>query len=63
MPRRIAVSTLNASTIDILNTIRENASIEYQNLVPVVTTETDIPKVGEVLFGYPAMYNPPITPF
>lgn len=57
MPRRIAVSTLNASTIDILNTIRENASIEYQNLVPVVTTETDIPKVGEVLFGYPAMAN------
>lgn len=57
MPRRIAVSTLNASTIDILNTIRENASIEYQNLVPAVTTETDIPKVGEVLFGYPAMAN------
>lgn len=57
MPRRIAVSTLNASTIDILNTIRENASIEYQNLVPVVETETDIPKVGEVLFGYPAMAN------
>lgn len=57
MPRRIAVSTLNASTIDILNTIRENASIEYQNLVSVVETETDIPKVGEVLFGYPAMAN------
>lgn len=57
MPRRIAVSTLNASTIDILNTIRANASIEYQNLVPEVTTETDIPKVGEVLFGYPAMAN------
>lgn len=57
MPRRVAVSTLNASTIDILNTIRENASLEYQNLVPVVATETDIPKVGEVLFGYPAMAN------
>ena len=34
MPRRISVSTLNASTVDILNTIRANASQEYQNLVP-----------------------------
>jgi len=57
MPRRVAVSTLNASTIDILNTIRANASYEYQQLVPAVTQEADIPKVGEVLFGYPALAN------
>lgn len=57
MPRRIAVSTLNASTIDILNTIRANASREYQELVPEVTQSTDIPRVGEVLQGYPAMAN------
>lgn len=57
MPRRISVSTLNASTMDILNTIRQNASMEYQNLVPEVTKETDIPKVGEVLYGYPALAN------
>ena len=57
MPRRIANSTLNASTIDILNVIRTNASLEYQNLVPVVTSEHDIPKVGEVLVGYPALAN------
>lgn len=57
MPRRIANSTLNASTIDILNVIRQNASLEYQNTVPAVTTETDIPKVGEVLMGYPALAN------
>ena len=57
MPRRIAVSTLNASTIDILNVIRANASLEYQSLVPSVETEADIPKVGEVLCGYPAMAN------
>ena len=30
MPRRIANSTLNASTIDILNVIRQNASLQYQ---------------------------------
>ena len=54
---RIAASTLNASTIDILNTIRDNASMQYQNLVPEVQTATDIPKVGEVLYGTPAMAN------
>lgn len=57
MPKRIANSTLNASSIDILNVIRQNASLEYQNTVPVVTTATDIPKVGEVLMGYPALAN------
>lgn len=57
MPKRVAVSTLNASTIDILNVIRQNATAEYQSLVPVVATEKDIPKVGEVLFGYPALAN------
>ncbi|HAE24460.1 MAG TPA: hypothetical protein DCG33_03885, partial [Prevotellaceae bacterium] len=57
MPKRIAISTLNASTIDILNVIRQNASLEYQQLVPEVTQATDIPKVGAVLMGYPAMAN------
>lgn len=57
MPRKVAVNTLNASTADILNTIRANASLEYQNLVPVVNTETDIPKVGQVIYGYPALAN------
>lgn len=57
MPRKPVVSTLNASTIDILNTIRDNASAEYQSMVPEVAKSTDIPKVGEVLVGYPAMAN------
>lgn len=57
MARKVAVSKLNASTIDILNVIRQNATAEYQSLVPVVETEIDIPKVGEVIFGYPALAN------
>ena len=57
MPRKVAVSTLNASTIDILNVIRDNASLAYQNSVPTVNTVTDIPKVGEVLYGTPAFAN------
>ena len=57
MPKRIAVSTLNASTIDILNTIRANASYEYQSLVPEITQANEIPRVGEILYGYPALAN------
>lgn len=57
MAKRIAISTLDASTMDILNVIRTNASYEYQQLVPEVATFNDIPKVGEVLYGYPALAN------
>ena len=61
MAKRVAVTNLNASTIDILNTIRMNASYEYQSLVPTVTQAEDIPKVGEVICGYPAMANQFLT--
>lgn len=57
MPRRIANSTLNASTIDILNVIRQNASYDYQQNVPKVKTVNDIPKVGEIIYGTPAFAN------
>lgn len=57
MARRIANSTLNATTMDILNVIRKNASYEYQQNVPVVQQETDIPRVGEVIYGTPAFAN------
>lgn len=57
MARRIANSTLNASTIDIMNVIRQNASYDYQQNVPAVAKESDIPKVGEVIYGTPAFAN------
>lgn len=57
MPKRIAISTLNASTIDILNVIRQNANAEYQSSVPEITSERDIPRVGEVIYGNPALSN------
>lgn len=57
MARRIANSTLNASTIDILNVIRQNASYDYQQNVPKVATVNDIPKVGEIIYGTPAFAN------
>lgn len=57
MPKRIAITNLNARTIDILNTIRANASMEYQSSVPVVTQERDIIGVGDSICGYPRMAN------
>ena len=57
MANKIAISNLNASTIDIINVIRQNASYEYQSKVPKVTKSTEIPKVGEVIYGTPAFAN------
>lgn len=57
MSRKPINSRLNASTIDIINVIRANASYEYQTLVPKVTKEQEIIKVGDVLQGYPALAN------
>lgn len=57
MARRIANSTLNASTMDILNVIRQNASYDYQQNVPEVRTVNEIPRVGEIIYGTPAFAN------
>lgn len=51
------VSTLDASTLDILNVIRANASYEYQSLVPSVTTASEVVKIGQTITGYPALAN------
>ena len=57
MPQRIPVNTLNASSQKILNTIRANAPMAYQNAVPVVEKTTDIPKVGDILYNDPSLAN------
>ena len=57
MPNRIGISKLNASTMDILNTIRANASATYQQYVPTITQANQITKIGDVLMGYPALAN------
>ena len=57
MAKKIVSTTLNATTLDILNVIRANASYDYQSQVPVVTKETDIPAVGEIIYGTPAIAN------
>nr|DAW58767.1 MAG TPA: Head protein [Caudoviricetes sp.] len=57
MAKRVVATSLMGSTIQILNTIRANASYEYQQNVPVIEKSVDIPKVGEVIYGNPAFLN------
>ena len=57
MAKRVAYSELSGSTLDILNVIRANASLEYQSAIPTITSEKDIPKVGEIIYGTPALAN------
>ena len=57
MSKKVALSNLNATTLDILNVIRANASYEYQQTIPVVHGEKDIRTVGELLTGAPALQN------
>lgn len=57
MAKRIAITQLNATTLDVLNVIRSNASPAYQDKVPAITNIKDLPKVGDVLYGYPALAN------
>ena len=57
MAQKIAVNSLNASTIDIMNVIRSNASFNYQGSVPTITSYAEIPVVGEVIYGTPALAN------
>lgn len=52
-----AKSTLQGRTIDILNIIRNNASMEYQGDIPVISDAADIPAVGQVIMGNPSRSN------
>ncbi len=57
MPTRVAVTNLQANTMDIVNTIRENASAAYRDTIPVVTTVHDLRAVGDYFMGYPQFAN------
>lgn len=55
--QKVAISTLNASTLDILNVIRQHASAEYQSKIPEITSANEVSKVGEVLYGNFSLSN------
>lgn len=58
MPIKPEVSTLNATSVDILNTIRANGTENYRNFVPYANPTTDsIKEIGQVIMQFPVLQN------
>ena len=60
MPTVPKTQTLNADGVQILNTIRANASLAYQDRVPKVTRE-NFADVGKIITEYDAFANEFLT--
>lgn len=60
MPTKPAIQTLNVNCIDILNTIRANASSTYQERIPVAT-QNNIREIGNAMMTYEATQNEFLT--
>lgn len=62
MPRIPEIKDLDANSVDILNTIRNNASPQYQNLIPVADSTTDsIRTIGNIMMQYQPLQNEFLT--
>lgn len=58
MPSIPASATLTANSIEILNAIRNNASVNYRDFVPVADETLDsVRQIGNILMQYPALQN------
>lgn len=52
------IVTLTNSSVDVMNAIRNNATINYQNYVPVATKDADsIREIGAVIMDNPELQN------
>lgn len=58
MPTRPSVQKLSATSVDILNAIRNNASSDYRNYIPQADDSLDsVRSIGNILMNYPALQN------
>lgn len=58
MATKPKIVTLTNSSVDILNVIRNNATINYQNYVPLATPDADsIREIGAVIMDNPQLQN------
>ena len=58
MPSRPEISRLNASSVDILNAIRNSATANYQNYVPAAEQNVEsIRAIGAIIMDFPALQN------
>lgn len=58
MPTRPDIKVLTNTSVEVLNVIRNNASQDYKNYVPVATPNAEVIKsIGSVLMDFPALQN------
>ena len=58
MPTTPKIVTLTNSSVEILNTIRDNATQNYQNYVPYATPDAEsIRKIGTIIMDMPQLQN------
>ena len=58
MATKPKIVTLSNSSVDVLNAIRNSASINYRDYVPVATADSDsIREIGATIMDYPALQN------
>lgn len=58
MPNRPALVTLTNSSVDVLNAIRNSASMNYQNYVPIATPDADsVRKIGAIIMDNVTLQN------
>lgn len=58
MATRPKVQTLTNSAVDVLNVIRNNASVDFRNYVPIATPDADsIKTIGAIIMDYPSLQN------
>lgn len=58
MPTRPTVKTLSGNSVEILNAIRNNATNNYRDYVPLATPNAEsIREIGAIIMDYPALQN------
>lgn len=58
MPTKPKIKTLTNSSIDVLNAIRNSASVNYQNYVPIATADPEnIREIGAIIMDMPQLQN------
>lgn len=58
MPTRPKIVTLTNSSVEVLNVIRNNASQNYRDYVPIATPDADsIREIGAIIMDYPQLQN------
>ena len=58
MPSKPRIIVKTNTSAEVLNAIRNNASINYRNYVPVVTENAEsIKEIGAIIMDYPALQN------